>query len=261
MSVTGNGFYNWTLITGPKPWSLLFFPSCDVLVFLCVWLSGLRCQLLRSYSVCIRWMTEYGALMECCWQGKVKYSEQKLSQCKFSLPVPYGLASDYLSHGMVFGGCDWICVAQSENQQQAVVKTRVPYKMAVVLSSICHQFLLDVGSTARHHKHLCGERLATNCLSHGMSHYILLFYDHVANCWGDKELMSMTYGGTIPLSPCCVVYICISFWFLMLFLLASPFRFWWENLPLHISGYSFHRESFHCSAHLLQPLRDTGIIF
>jgi len=47
--------------------------------------------------------------------------------------VPYGLASDYLSHGMAFKGCDWICVAQSENQRQAVVNTPVPYKMAIVL--------------------------------------------------------------------------------------------------------------------------------
>jgi hypothetical protein len=47
--------------------------------------------------------------------------------------VPYGLASDYLSHGMTFGGCDWICVAQGENQLQAVVNTRVPCKTAIVL--------------------------------------------------------------------------------------------------------------------------------
>lgn len=38
-------------------------------------------------------------------------------------PVPYGLASDYMSHGMTFGGCDWIYVAQGENQRQAAVNT------------------------------------------------------------------------------------------------------------------------------------------
>jgi len=64
----------------------------------------------------------------------VKYLEQKLSQYKFFPPlVPYGLASDYLSPGMAFGGCDWICVAQGENQWQAVVNARVLYKMAIVL--------------------------------------------------------------------------------------------------------------------------------
>jgi hypothetical protein len=47
--------------------------------------------------------------------------------------VPHGLASDYLSHGIAFGGCDWICVDQDENQWQAVVNTQILYKMAIVL--------------------------------------------------------------------------------------------------------------------------------
>jgi hypothetical protein len=51
----------------------------------------------------------------------------------FTPLVPYGLGSDYLSHGIAFGGCDQICVDQDENQWQAVVNTQILYKMAIVL--------------------------------------------------------------------------------------------------------------------------------
>jgi len=33
------------------------------------------------YSVCGRWMNEYGALVECYWKGKLKCWEKNIIQC------------------------------------------------------------------------------------------------------------------------------------------------------------------------------------